>query len=128
MPLDPDDRPQSGSRYLFATRLNSFRSSETRSLVDLIEKVSKIEGLSAIEVNYPQHLQTTSAAAFLKAVSETGLAVTAISLRYDDPEFKQGVFTSPNPETRQRAIRTTRDAIDLAARTGAPHVNVWMSH
>jgi xylose isomerase len=84
--------------------------------------------LTAIEVNYPQHLRSVGEAQFLDAIGRSGLALTAISLRYDDAEFRQGVFTSPNAGTRERAVRLTLDAVDLATRFGVPHVNLWMSH
>ncbi|HKG24133.1 MAG TPA: TIM barrel protein [Thermomicrobiales bacterium] len=115
-------------RYRFATRLNSFRSPSTASIVDLVEAVAGVPGLTAIEVNYPQHLQSVGEEQFLDAVNRSGLALTAISLRYDDAEFRQGVFTSPNAGTRERAILLTFGAVDLAARIGVPHVNLWMSH
>jgi xylose isomerase len=122
-----DDEP-GGDRYRFATRLNSFRSATTTAILGLIEAVARVPGLSAIELNYPQHFRSTTAERVFEAVGKTGLRVTALSLRYDDGEFAQGAFTSPSGETRARAIRLTQDAVDVAARFGVGHVNVWMAH
>jgi xylose isomerase len=114
-------------RYRFATRLNSFRSASVTS-IDLIEAVGRVPGLTAIELNYPQHFGSANEGQVFEAARNVGLIVTAVSLRYDDPVYALGVFASPSAETRSRAIRLTRDAIDLAARYGVPHVNVWMAH
>ncbi|MEA2594353.1 MAG: xylose isomerase [Thermomicrobiales bacterium] len=124
-PTASDDTPP---RYRFATRLNSFRSMSAKSIIDLVGTVAKVRGLTAIEINYPQHLRSATEQQLLDAVHESGLTLTAISLRYDDPEYAQGVFTSPDSATRARAIRLTQEAVDLAARLGVPHVNVWMAH
>lgn len=121
-------QPATDVRYRYATRLNSFRSGRSASLLDLIEAIRQVDGLTAIEVNYPQHLQTTGEGEFAAAVEKAGLAVTAISLRYDDPAYAQGVFTSPDPAVRRMGIRLTCDAVDAAIRLGVPHVNVWMAH
>jgi xylose isomerase len=126
MPIDSD-------RYQFATRLNSFRS---RSLdpgtttLDLLRTVARVPGLTAVELNYPQHLQVhgTTEAALLETLAETGLTLTALSLRFEGPDFADGAFTSPRAETRERAIRLAQDAVELATRLAVPHVDLWMAH
>ena len=61
MPIDSD-------RYRFATRLNSFRDrgpDRGATTLDLLRTVRRVPGLTAVELNYPQHLQvqgTTEAA------------------------------------------------------------------
>src|SRR5829696_7192254 len=61
MPTGPD-------RYRFATRLNSFRDrgvDRGATALDLLRTVARVSGLTAVELNYPQHLKahgTTEAA------------------------------------------------------------------
>jgi len=86
--------------------------------------MATVEGLTATELNYPQHVTLADDAAILQARA-LGLAVTALNMRYDPPTFAAGAFTHPDPTTRVAAIRLTTDAVDLAARHDIPHVIVW---
>ena len=118
-------------RYRFATRLNSFRDrgvDHEAPLPDLLRTVARIPGLTAVELNYPQHVQGTTAAALSDALAETGLALTALSLRFEGPGFADGAFTSPRAGTRASAIRLAQDAVEVAARLAVPHVDLWMAY
>lgn len=58
---------------------------------------------------------------------DSGLALTGFNLRFEGTEFADGAFTSPRSATRERAIATAIEAVDLAAATGAGHVILWMA-
>jgi xylose isomerase len=123
--------PKGPDRYHLATRLNSFRGrgvDRAAAAPDLVRAVARVPGLTAVELNYPQHLEGTSEAALSAVLAETGLELTALSLRFEGPDFADGAFTSPRPETRAKAIRLAQDAVELATRLGVPHVNLWMAH
>lgn len=122
--------PHTSDRYRFATRLNSFRSQLAQGAtgVELLRAAARAPGLTAVEMNYPQHFTGTSEDAVAQALAETGLALTALSLRYEGPDFLDGAFTSPRAESRERAIRLGQEAVELASRLGVPHVNLWMAY
>jgi xylose isomerase len=121
---------QTPDRYRFATRLNSFRTQFAAGAtgIDLLRAAARVPGLTAVEMNYPQHFLGTSEDAVVQALAETGLALTALSLRYEGPDFLDGAFTSPRAESRETAIRLGQEAVELAARLGVPHVNLWMAY
>ena len=124
MPIVPD-------RYRFATRLNSFRDKggdRGATTLDLLRAVARVPGLTAVELNYPQHFLGISEGSLIEVLAEIGLALTALSLRFEGPDFVDGAFTSPRGETRVRAIRLAQDAVEVAARLGAPHVDLWMAY
>ncbi len=112
-------------RYRYATRLNSFRSVTDGSLPELLAAAAAVPGLTAVEINYPQHLHGLGEGEAI--VRDSGLVPTAISLRFDDPAFAEGAFTNPAPEVRDRAVRLAQDAVELAARLAVSHVNLWMA-
>ena len=114
-------------RYRFAARLNSFRDRGTATR-ELLRAVARVSGLTAVELNYPQHLHGTTEAALVEALAETRLTLTALSLRFEGPEFRDGAFTSPRAETRARAVRLAQEAVELTVRLGVPHVSLWMAH
>ena len=123
--------PTVSDRYRFATRLNSFRDRSPdpgATTVDLLRTVARVPGLTAVELNYPQHLHGTTESSLIETLAETELTLTALSLRFEAPDFADGAFTSPRPETRQRAIRLAQDAVELAARLAVPHVDLWMAY
>jgi xylose isomerase len=118
-------------RYRFATRLNSFRNRAGDGGAtgpELLRAAARVPGLTAVELNYPQHIQATTERTLSEALAETGLALTALSLRFEGSDFADGAFTSPRAETRATAVRLAQDAVEMAARLGVPHVNLWMAH
>ena len=92
----------------FATRLNSFRSKNggTQSAEQAVRAVAEVPGVSAVELNYPQHFAGDGNRSVLAAAADVGLSVTALNLRWDGPDFVHGAFTHPKPENRAKAIRT----------------------
>jgi xylose isomerase len=69
-----------------------------------------------------------SAKEIAHALSDHGLTLTALSLRFEGPDFALGAFTHPSAAVRDQAVRLAHEAVDLAAHLGAPHVNLWMAH
>ncbi len=114
--------------YLFATRLNSFKSIVSRhDTLSLLQAASRVCGLTAVELNYPQHFLTQTDAQLADAVTRSGLRATALNLRYEGPEFARGAFTSPEATVRERAIDLAMEAVERASTMGAAHVILWMA-
>jgi xylose isomerase len=113
--------------FRLATRLNSFRlqAGQKRSSAEALRAVARVDGISAVELNYPQHF-VGEAEDLLQVAKDNGLAVTALNLRYDGPDFAHGAFTHPNPANRAKAIAISRDAVVKAAEAGIGHVILWM--
>ena len=100
----------------FATRLNSFKSNwqfeEKPTIKDLIKRASKVNGLTHVDLNYPDHSEPS-----IKEISsftnDCGLEINGLAMRYyTNPAFKLGAFTNPNKQVRQEAIDLTKKAID----------------
>ena len=63
---------------------------------------------------------------FKKALKETGLVVPmATTDLFTDPVFRDGAFTSNNPEVRAYALQKTMQAMDLGAEMGAQVYVFW---
>ncbi len=106
-----------------ATRLNSFRS-QGRTAAEALAAVAQVAGMTAVELNYPQHF--TANRGILAEAAAAGLAVTALNLRWDGPDFVHGAFTHPDPANRATAVAQACDAVALAAAEGIGHVILWM--
>ena len=112
----------------FATRLNSFGSHGGKKISadEAVRAVAAVPGISAVELNYPQHFSAGSNNSILASAGEAGLSVTALNLRWDGPDFVHGAFTHPKPENRARAIALASEAVDLASQNNIDHVILWM--
>jgi xylose isomerase len=63
---------------------------------------------------------------FRKALDETGLVVPmATTNLFTDPAFRDGAFTSNDPDVRAYALHKTMHAIDLGAELGASTYVFW---
>jgi sugar phosphate isomerase/epimerase len=119
----------------FATRLNSFAlgggvahpKTKTPTL-DLVEIAGSVAGLTALEVNYPEHFGDTKPAELASAIKNAGLVNTGIQVRWPASQFSDGGFTHPSAEVRNAAVQTAKDAVDVCREMGSDHVILWPAH
>jgi xylose isomerase len=122
-----------GDRY--ATRLNSFASRAERawpgqkgkpSALQMAERAAQAEGLSEVDLNYPDHVDHEPAR-FAARLSDLGLGVNGLAMRYyTNPAFKLGAFTHPDPGVRREAIDLTKRGIDAGRAMGARLMTIWL--
>jgi sugar phosphate isomerase/epimerase len=122
-------------RPRFATRLNSFSSKPDAywpqghgkpTPLELAERASKAEGLTDIDLNYPDHLGP-DARRTGEAIRDLGLVVNGLAMRYySNPAFKIGAFTHPDPAIRREAIDLTKRGVDAARDAGANLMTLWL--
>jgi xylose isomerase len=120
----------------YASRLNSFAScpeshwknaTHKPSTLELIERASQVGGLSAVDLNFPDHFANTKPEEIISFARERGLFVNGIAMRYyTDPGFKTGAFTHPDARVRRAAIDLTKGAIDVLEKTGADLLTIWL--
>jgi xylose isomerase len=122
-----------GHRY--ATRLNSFASRAEQawpgqkgkpSALQMAERAAKAEGLTDVDLNYPDHVDGDPAQ-FARQVSDLGLGINGLAMRYyTNPAFKLGAFTNPDPAVRREAIDLTKRGIDAARAMGSSLMTIWL--
>jgi xylose isomerase len=120
----------------YATRLNSFASRPEKcwgkagyrpSALELIQRASQVEGLSEVDLNFPDHFAGTTPREIISAARDLGLTVNGLAMRYySDPEFKLGAFTNPSRGVRQSAIDLTKGAMDILEETGGDLLTIWL--
>jgi sugar phosphate isomerase/epimerase len=119
----------------FATRLNSFGSKPDAywpkghgkpTPLELAERASKADGLTDVDLNYPDHLGA-GARSIGKAIRDLGLTVNGLAMRYySNPAFKIGAFTNPDPAVRREAIDLTKQGIDATREAGSNLMTLWL--
>ena len=114
----------------FATRLNSFKSKwpsdKKPTTIELIKRASKVEGLTHVDLNYPDHSEP-SIREISAITNDCGLAINGLAMRYyTNPAFKLGAFTNPNKKVRQEAIDLTKAAIDALREIDSNLLTIWL--
>jgi xylose isomerase len=119
----------------FATRLNSFKSNAAAywpgknrvTALDLVARAATVPGLNAVDLNFPDHLEGTSAREFARRLGELGLSLNGFAMRYyTEPAFKLGAFTNPDPAIRRKAIDLTKRGIDAMREADGDLMTLWM--
>lgn len=123
----PNPASPTGPPYRVASRLNSFRPAEI-GIAAAFRRMAAVPGLTALELNYPQHVVEIGETQLRLLLAETELPLTALNLRFDDPRFDDGAFTAADRRSRDAAIDLARRAVDVAAQLGATHVVLWMAN
>jgi len=92
-----------------------------KALAERLELVSKMKGMSGVEVIFPYE---TNDAALLKALlAKYKLEIAAINVNVKaEPEFRNGGLTSTDPAIRKRAVQFIKDSKDFAQAVGANKV------
>ncbi len=119
----------------FATRLNSFalgggvaHPATKTPVADLVEIAGSVTGLTALEVNYPEHFVDTTPAELSSAIKGSGLVNTGIQVRWPASRFSDGAFTHAEAEVRADAVRVAKEAVDVCREMGSDHVILWPAH
>jgi xylose isomerase len=84
-------------------------------------------GLTATDLNYPDHFSDTSLSDLKQNLDETGIVLNGAAMRYyTDPGFKLGAFTHPDRTVRRLAIDETKKHLDALAALGGNLMTLWM--
>lgn len=122
-------------RFPYATRLNGFKANAAKvwpgrnriTSLDLLERVATVDGLSAVDFNFPDHLEDTSPREVRQRLNDLGLSLNGFAMRYySEPGFKMGALTNPDPVWRGKAMDITRRGIDALAETGGNLMTLWL--
>ncbi|MFK7868068.1 MAG: TIM barrel protein [Roseobacter sp.] len=84
-------------------------------------------GLSAADLNYPDHFAHDTPADLATALQDNGMMLNGLAMRYyTDPAFKLGAFTHPDATVRRAAIDETKRGLDALAEMGGRTMTLWM--
>ena len=120
------------SRY--AARLNAFKigakeywpGKNAVTTTDLLARAATA-GLTAADLNYPDHFVDDTPTALTKALQDNDMALNGMAMRYyTDPGYKLGAFTHPDAAVRRAAIDETRRGLDVLAQMGGNLMTLWM--
>lgn len=124
------------TRYRYAARLNSFHArpevfwavtNDRPGTFELIERAATVDGLTAVDVNYPQQAEGITPTQLRARLDDLGLTLNGYAMRYnDDPAFGPGALTNADGAVRQRAIDLSRRGLDEAREAGGSMLTLWL--
>lgn len=120
-------------RYTYAARLNSFRNGDwggrKPTPLDLVARAATVEGLTAVDLNYPDHVAGLPRAELMDCLRSNGIGLNGLAMRYyTEPGFKLGAFTNPHAGVRRAAIDLTKRGIDELRELGGRLMTLWMGN
>lgn len=114
------------NRPRYAARLNAFRR-KGDTVADMLAAAGQVGGLSAADLNYPDHFAAHDPGALARILSDNGLRLNGLAMRYYTEEgFRLGAFTHPDPGVRRAAIDLTKRGIDACAEMAGTQMTLWM--
>ncbi len=123
------------TRFPYATRLNGFKADAARvwpgrnriTALDLMERAATVPGLSAVDFNFPDHLEGTTARDIRNKLSDLGISLNGFAMRYySDPGYKKGALAHPDPAIRAKALELTLRGIDALSEAGGNLMTLWL--
>ena len=118
----------------YAARLNAFKigsadywpGKNSVSTADLLGRAASA-GLTAADLNYPDHFVDDSPADLTHALEDSGMVLNGMAMRYyTDPGYKLGAFTHPDANVRRAAIDETKRGLDVLAEMDGSLMTLWM--
>ncbi|MEX0370456.1 MAG: TIM barrel protein [Tateyamaria sp.] len=118
----------------YAARLNAFKigadvywpHKNAVTTADLLARAATA-GLTAADLNYPDHFVDDTPADLGLALQENGMVLNGVAMRYyTDPRYKLGAFTHPDASVRRAAIEETKRGLDALAEMGGNLMTLWM--
>jgi len=100
------------------------------SLEAMLEKAASVEGINAIELDYPfMEPAGNDVAKMRRLLDNAGVKLCAIEIdHYSDAKWKFGALTSQDPKLRRSAIDLAQQGMDAAAELGVGQINLWLGH
>jgi len=96
-------------------------------LEERVKRIAAIDGLDAVEICYPNDVTLDNIDEIKKLLADNSLQVSGLGVELVcDKEWASGSFTSPDPARREKSIRLTCEAMDVAAELGVDTVSLWL--
>lgn len=102
---------------------------EELSVDERLDIISKIKGVSGLQVFYPSAPLPEDPGKLVKKAGDFGLKIADLYIESaGDRKWRHGAYSSNDKNTRKEAIRLFKDGIDFAKAINAHSVLLWPAH
>lgn len=118
---------KTATKLKLATRLNSLLPSVDNNILKAFHELSNVEGITCVDLNYPEHFQNHSVDEVKNVLQETGLKVNGLALRFRS-QFKNGELGNSDQSISDEAFELCRGAIDACRELGGEVITIWLGY
>lgn len=108
-----------------ASRLNSILPSVNGDILMALEKLANIEGITSVDLNYPEHFEQYSVTEIEKKLKELNLEVNGLALRFRK-HFINGELGNNNITIAEDAKNLCFEAVDACKVLNGEVITVWL--
>lgn len=118
---------KTATKLKLATRINSILPSVNNDILAALESISKIEGITSVDLNYPEHFEKHSLQAIQTTLSNTGLEVNGLALRFRS-QFINGELGNKDSSISMEAFQLCCEAADTCRSLGGKVLTIWLGY
>lgn len=111
----------------FTARINSFITDKSITVGEVLHKFSEIEGLTYVDLNYPEHFNGITTGQMRELLQKNNLKVHGLAMRYREP-FLYGAFCNKDKTVIEHALQLTYEAVDACKALDGENVTVWLGY
>lgn len=108
-----------------ATRLNSVLPSTNKDVIEAIRKISEVDGISSVDLNYPEHFAVYSVQEVKEVLNEVGLEVNGLAIRFRE-KFINGELGNSDEAISKEAFELCKQAADACEELGGGVLTLWL--
>lgn len=110
-----------------ATRINSVLPTVNSDILQAIDLVSKIDGITSVDLNFPEHFEQYTVAEVSNKLQDTGLEVNGLALRFRK-HFINGELGNSNIEIAEDALKLCYQAVDACREINGKVITLWLGY
>lgn len=118
---------KTATKLKLATRINSILPSVNNETLAALESISKIDGITSVDLNYPEHFEKHSVEEIKMTLSNAGLEVNGLALRFRS-QFVNGELGNKNPSISMEAFELCCEAADICRSLGGKVLTIWLGY
>jgi xylose isomerase len=118
---------KTATKLKLATRLNSVLPFVNNDLLVALESISKIDGITSVDLNYPEHFEKNSIQEIQTTLANTGLEVNGLAVRFRSL-FVNGELGNKDSGISKKAFTLCCEAADNCRDLGGKVLTIWLGY
>jgi xylose isomerase len=110
-----------------ATRINSILPTVNGDILKAIDLVSKVDGITSVDLNFPEHFEQYTVSEVSNKLQETGLEVNGLALRFRK-HFINGELGNSNIKIAEDALKLCYQAVDACRELNGKVITLWLGY
>ncbi|WP_058309030.1 sugar phosphate isomerase/epimerase family protein [Gracilibacillus massiliensis] len=108
-----------------ASRINSILPSVNGDILKALDKLANVEGITSVDLNYPEHFEQYSVKEIERKIKELNLEVNGLALRFRK-HFLNGELGNSNQSISEDAKTLCLEAVDTCRALEGKVITVWL--